>query len=311
MVFSKLTVKQQQKASRVFCLLALLLPATISFGQNYIDLIKLDYTGSSLNSFDSSESTTSLYELNGDITIPLVVNEKLTFLPGFTYEKIVATFNPNRKQEALTGVTLKLGANIKHNAKWSGTYLLLPKISSDMNELSKRDMQVGGVALMKYTKSDHLNYKFGVYGNGELFGPFIVPIFGFYYLSPTDKFEAKVLLPLSVDLNYSISNSSRLGMNFKGQIRSYNLNTPINNESNRHLVRSTNELFTYFQYGLKNGINLQLGVGRSIGRTFRIYDEKIKFGLPLVYFGDNRTQLNTDFSDSWLFKGSVFYRLKF
>ncbi len=311
MFFIKLSITRQLKAFQAFAFLAFLSIATGSTAQNYIDLVKFEYAGSSVNTFDSSETTTSLYELNGDITIPLVINDKLTLLPGFTYEKIVASFNPNRNEESLTGMTLKLGVNVTHNEKWSGTYLVLPKISSDMNELSKRDMQVGGVALIKYTKSAHLNYKFGVYGNGELFGPFIVPIFGMYYLSPTDKFEAKILLPLSVDLNYSISSSSRFGMNFKGQIRTYNVNTPIDAEPNRYLVRSTNELFSYFQYGLKNGINLQLGVGRSIGRTFRMYDEKIKFGLPLVYFGDNRTQLNTDFSDSWLYKASVFYRLKF
>lgn len=30
----------------------------------------------------------------------------------------------------------------------------------------------------------------------------------------------------------------------------------------------------------------------------------------LVNLGDNRSQLNIDFSDSWLFKVAVFYRLK-
>ena len=47
-----------------------------------------------------------------------------------------ALFNPDRKQETLTGLTLKQEANVKHSNKWSGTYLLLPKISSDLKKLA-------------------------------------------------------------------------------------------------------------------------------------------------------------------------------
>ena len=162
-----------------------------------------------------------------------------------------ALLNPYRETESVTGITLKMGTNIKHSDKWSGTYMLLPKVSSDLKEIGRDDFQLGAVALMKYTKSDHFNYKFGAYTNSELFGPFLVPILGFYYLSPSDKFEAKVLLPLSVDLNYSFTKQARAGLNFKGQVRTYNLNKPLFSETDRYLARSTNDIYTYVQYGLK------------------------------------------------------------
>jgi hypothetical protein len=187
--------------------------------------------------------------------------------------------------------------------------MLLPKISSDFKRTSNNDFQFGGAVLMKYAKSNHFNYKFGVYSNTELFGTFVVPIFGFYYLNPSDKFEAKVLLPLAVDLNYSITKNVRFGLNFKGQIRTYNLNTPVAFEDERYVARSTNDVYSYFQYSMKNGINFQLSVGRSLGRSYRIFDEEVSFAMPLVYFGDDRAQLNTDFADSWLFKVGAFYRL--
>ena len=188
--------------------------------------------------------------------------------------------------------------------------MILPKISSDFKELSNRDFQLGAVVLMKYKKSDHLNYKIGIYTNSELLGPVLVPLFGFYYLSSSEKLEAKVLLPVAVDLNYSITEHFRFGLTFKGQVRTYNLNTPIEVEKERYVQRSINDVYSYFQYGMDNGINFQVGVGRSVGRSYRIYDDKVSFALPLAYFGDNRKQLNTDFSDSWLFKITAFYRLK-
>ena len=296
-----------KKASLIFFLLMNYKTAS---AQNYIDLMKVDYAVTPTTGFKNSTTSTHLQEVNGELTVPVQIKDQCTFLTGLMYEYNSASFNPGRKTESVSGITLKLGANIKHNSNWSGTYMLLPKISSDLKKLTHQDFQVGGIVLMQYTRSTHLNYKFGVYSNSDLFGPFIVPLLGFYYLNSNERLEVKALLPLGADVNYSIANGARLGLNFKGQVRSYNLNTPIAAEQNRYLAKSTNDIYAYFQYGLTNGLHFQLAVGHSLARSYRIYDEKVSFGMPLLYFGDTRTQLNTDFSDSWLLKFSVFYRLK-
>lgn len=288
----------------------LLVCSSAASAQDYIDLFKFDYANTPVNKFDTTEVTTRLQEINGDLTVPIAINDNFALLTGIIFENALASFNPDREVESMTGITLKLGANIKFNSKWSGTYLLLPKISSDLKKISNRDFQFGGAVLMKYSKSSNFSYKFGVYANNELFGVFIVPIFGFYYLSPSQKFEAKVILPLAVDLNYSITKSVRFGLNFRGQVRTYNVNTPVELETNRYLTKSANDVYAYCQYGMKNGLNFQLGFGRSFARSYRMYNEKVSLGIPLYYFGNNRTQLNMDFSDGWLFKATVFYRLK-
>ena len=149
-----------------------------------------------------------------------------------------------------------------------------------------------------------------MYTNRELFGPLIVPIFGLYYFNSNNKFEVKILIPLYADFNYSITEHIRTGLNAKGQLRTYNLNTPIGYENSSYAARATNDIYSHFQHGLDNRIIFQLGVGRSIGRSYRIFDEEVSFAISLAYFGDNREQLNTDFEDSWLFKIAAFYRLK-
>jgi hypothetical protein len=295
---------------RLLCTLVYIMLLNTLCGQNYIDLVRLDYALSPQNSFESNNAKTDLQEVYGDFTLPIVFNDHFNFLTGAIYENRSTSLNPGSAAVSVTALTLKVGANINHNSEWSGTYMLLPKIASDLEEISNSDFQFGAVALMKHTKNSHLNYKFGAYFNRELFGNFLVPMLGLYYLNPSDKLEVKVLLPMSGDINYKMAPQMRLGLNFTGQIRSYNLNTPIGDEKSRYVARSTNEVVTYFQYELKNGINIQPGIGRSIARSYRIYDEQVDFGLPLLYFGDNRTQLNTDFSDGWIFKVSTFYRLK-
>lgn len=283
---------------------------THSNAQEYIDIFKSSYSLSPNNLFDKSDSKTTLQEVNGDLTVPVKVNEKLALLTGVTYERITASFDPDLRKNAVSSTTLKVGANFKHNSHWSGTYMFLPKVASDFDNFSTRDLQIGGAMLLKNKRSDHFNYKFGVYANRERFGTFIVPMFGFYYLSPSERFEAKVLLPLSADLNYKLTNNIRTGINFKGQVRSYNLNDSFSTDPDRYLSRSTNELTTYIQFETKSGINVQAGVGHSFARSYRVYNEKVSLGIPLRYFGDERKQLNTDFSDGWIFKASVFYRLK-
>jgi len=277
--------------------------------QDYIDLIKFDYAITPTNAFDSSTISTTLQEINGDFTLPIVINDNMTFLSGAIYENIIASFNPNRPNESLTGITLKLGANLKHNKRLSGTYMLLPKVSSDMKNIAERDIQVGGVVLMKYTKTDQLNFRFGLYSNGELFGPFIVPIVGFYFINNSKKIEIKATLPLSFNAEYAIRSNIKTGLNFKGQVRSYNINSPIRNENHRYLVKSTNDIYTFLRYETKSGLNFQMNFGRSIGRTYRMFREQVTLGMPLTYFDDQRIQINQDFSDSWLFKLGVFYRL--
>lgn len=303
-------INQLIKLNRIYLIFILMIFSELIAAQDYIDIFKSDYAISPSNVFDSSTTSTSLQEINGDLTVPLKVNDRFAILTGITYENISASFDPSKGKESVTGLTLKLGANFKHNSKWSGTYLFLPKISSDLEQISNRDFQFGGAVLMKYAKSEHFNYKFGMYANKELFGTFIVPIFGFYYQDPSEKFEAKVLLPLSVDLNYSITKAFKFGLNFNGQIRSYDLDNTQESGGDQYLVKSANDVYAYFQFGTKKGIHIQLGFGHSVGRSYRIYDEKVSWGVPLAYFGDNRKQLNLDFSDGWLMKASVFYRMK-
>ncbi|MCR9174110.1 MAG: DUF6268 family outer membrane beta-barrel protein [bacterium] len=289
----------------------LLLLSTAAYAQEYVDLVKFDYTSTPPNAFESSPASTRMQEINGEVTIPFEFGESNAFITGLIYENTQASFAPERIRESLTGVSLTLGAKIDHSEKWSGTYLALPKVSTDFGPLTSRDFQLGGAVLMTRKKSENFNLKFGGYYNQELFGPFFVPIFGFYFLSENEKFEAKALLPLTVGLNYNFVSNFSLGLTYRGQIRSYDLTQPYNQETDRYLARSTNEAYIYLQYALPNGIHFQVHGGHSIGRTYRVFEDKVPFSMPLLYFNDQRTQLNTDFRDGWLFKVAAFYRLPF
>lgn len=289
---------------KVIIVIPLLFISSLCFSQDYVDLVKLYYTITPENKFDSSESSTSIQEIGADITLPIVLKNENAIITGLMTEQITTKIAPGSKQK-LSTYNLKLGYNINHSDKLSGTYMLLPKISSNMEGIESKDFQYGGLILLKIKKNNHLKYNAGIYYNNELFGPFIVPLIGLYYKSKNDKLEINATLPIWADVNYKLNSWLKLGTNFSAFVRSYNLSN-----YNSYVVKKTNELYSYLHFTLKSNFIIQTKTGYSIGRSYRAYNEedKVDFGLSAFRFGDNRTLLNTDFSDGLIFKIRLIYR---
>jgi len=292
-------------------LIPLLCLITNVFGQNYVDIARFYYSGSPLNNFDKSDSSTHLKELGLDVTGPLVINPSHAVLTGLIYERIQTKLFETGPTETITSVSLKMGLSKTHSDNWSGTYLLIPKLASDFAHVTWDDFQLGAIVLMKYKKRENLSYKLGVYYNAEFFGPFFAPLIGLYYLSPAKKFEANLTLPFLVDINYNLHDRLNIGMNFSAQLRSYRLTEIPNSNNGGYVEKTTNELFGYLKFNLSQSLSIQTKVGYTLGRSYRVYDEndKITFATILIKVGDNRQQLNTDFSDGFLFQAALLYRI--
>lgn len=279
--------------------------------QEYVDLLKFRYDNTPLNQFDSSTASTRVQEIGLDATIPIAFKNGNAFITGFNLLSITTAVNPNNPD--LTAVyiaLLKIGMNFKHSEKWSGTYMLLPKLSSDFKEISADDFQFGALAILKYKKTSHFKWQFGMYYNGELFGPLFVPLFGFYYMSPSKKLEVNMTLPVWADINYRFNNWLRVGFNFRAFVRSFNINEPQFAENGEYLVKASNEPMLYLQFEPVKSLIIQTKIGYSIGRQYRIYDEtdKVVFGFSAFRFGDDREQLNSNFEDGIIFEARLLYR---
>jgi hypothetical protein len=294
-------------------ILALLIANGLA-AQDYVDVARVHYAGSSINSFDGSSSGSRLDEVGLDLTVPIVLNDRFSILSGGIYEGIRTQLYPDSERESIQSFTLKAGVNWKHNDKWSGTYVFLPKVASDFKKpLVRKDFQFGGLALLKYNHSENLKYKVGIYGNTELFGPWVVPILGLYYLSPSKRFEINATLPLAADLNYKISPLVHVGTNFFGLVRTYHLSEGFagTGVGAGYVARSTNELFTYLRLNFGKTSIVQLKVGTSLGRSYRVYyeNDQVGLGIPLKYFNDTREQVNVDFEDGLIGQVVYIYRV--
>ena len=298
------------KINKSILILLYCLNTIFIFSQNYVDLLKVNLNTTNFNTFDSSSAKTQVNELMLDFTIPIKLNEKTSLISGLIYENIQTKLFEDGNVKTFGSTTLKVGANKLINDRWSATAVLLPKIASDYKSISGKDIQFGAIGIMKYKKSDNKNFKFGLYYNSELFGPFFVPMIGMYYLSPNKKFETNIMLPLQADVNYKLIPFINVGLNFNGQIRSYHLTDVTPSFKSTYIARSTNELYAYLKFNATNNISITIKVGQSIGRTYNVFDEgdKVTFGLPATFIGGKRQQLNTNFSNGMIFQGTLLYR---
>ncbi len=92
------------------------------------------------------------------------------------------------------------------------------------------------LTLVTKIKSARLKHSLGLFVNNEAYGPLIVTLLGLYYSGQDDRFEANLLLPIRVDLNYQLSETSWTEMNFDG-IETFYI---IKNETNNHYYINKN-----------------------------------------------------------------------
>jgi len=300
---------------RKYLVLVLFLYRLLGFAQNYVDVLHSEYTATPQNTFDSSNQTTDLQKININITTPIKLKNGNAILTGLVYDRVNTSFDPGEKMTPVSSFILKMGMNIKHSDKWSTTFLLLPKLASTFTATTtSEDFQFGGLVLAKKKKTENLSYKIGAYMNGDQFGPFLVPLFGFYYKKK--KLEMDVIVPSYAKINYSLSPKFTAGVNWRATVKSYNLQGPMVNlpavvKRPFYMHHLSNEIAAHVGYEPIKGIIVRGMAGVSLGRSFRVYenDDKIDFGLSLFRFGDDRVPLNTDFANGLFYRAELAYRV--
>src|SRR5690606_29609550 len=136
---------------------------------------------------------------------------------------------------------------------------------------------------------------------------FSTPILGWYYLSPNNKFEMDMSLPISADVSYTFGRTA-VGIDYFGIGRSYRVYSQ--NFPTQYVDLSSLDFAGYLQYNiLKNSVLLRAKVGYS-SNNFEMYadNEKIDLGISAFNFGDDRTQLNPSLKGGIFLKFEAIYR---
>ncbi|AFL80966.1 hypothetical protein Aeqsu_1475 [Aequorivita sublithincola DSM 14238] len=287
-------------------LIAFLLPLFVS-AQEYVDLLKVNYSETLKNNFQDMDKSTTVKIFNAGLIFPIVLNENQALITGADFNSNNLQLFPEAQFTNLYSTNLKLGLASTWSEKYSTTVVLLPKIASDYKNISDDDFYLGVFALLNMKKNENLKYRFAVYVAKEAFGVYATPIVGWYYLSPNQRFEMDMSLPIAADINYKLGKTN-VGIDYYGigkTFKIHNENTPT-----LYVDHSSLEFSGYFQYNLlEESVLLRAKAGYSTNK-FEVYneDDKIDFRLSAFSLGDDRTQLNTSINGSIFFRIEAVYR---
>ena len=296
--------------SRIHILLLVVLSVSLVSAQEYIDPIKI-YSATSPNTgYKGANGTTSINEYGVDILVPRPFGDGNAWILGAFGELTTLEPEPNTKVINLYALSPRIGVVLKHNEKWSGQYILLPQIASDLKAFGWNDVQMGAIGIVSYKKSESTQYRFGAFYNSALYGPAVFVVAGFYHKAPGSRWTFDFRLPIDADVNYKINQQLSAGARLDVMLRSYYLNEPLFAGGDEYIVKSTQEPFLYLNYSPKKNFVFTFKVGHSAFRHYRMFktDQKVDFMFTGLGIGDNRTQLNHDQKDNLIFQLRFQYR---
>jgi len=277
-------------------------------GQDYIDLLKVDYLqmpkSTLFGSTENEEQTLSIYAV--DATLPIPLSSKVVLLTGLATEQLNAPSFTQSDPRGAWHFMPKLGAKIQLNDRWDVVSVFLPQWSSSFSQPKTTGYQFGNVTLFSRQTKSGAKWRYGAFFNQALFGSFFSPLIGYYRETPDQKWEFNILLPSRGTIGYRVAFFLQTGLGFDSTVRAY----AIDNE--RYLERLDNFMFAFTQFEfLKNGV-FTLRAGHTFSRKYASapFGDQLDMAFPLLRF-DNRSDAETLVdSDGWFFQCRLAYRFQ-
>lgn len=188
--------------------------------------------------------------------------------------------------------------------------LVAPRLFSDFANMDSRSFQFGAIASYKKKFRDEFTIGGGLIYNGELFGPYFVPILDINWQFAS-KWSLKGMIPVTARIEYSANDNLTLGFNHFGLITTYAMGKEP--YSGDYIERQSIDLSLFARQRLSGNIFVEGMIGRTMGRKYRQYegDQKVDFAIPLVTFGDERVIKNeyAEFKDGMILTLKLIYSI--
>lgn len=277
-----------------------------TFAQNYIDLFELESFYSN-RVLENSDDQIKLNSYNINAIVPLFNGNTSSIALSLNYDNL-ETENESDKYFKVFSFATNLVFSKSHNEFLTVRYILMPKLLGNPSKTNTKVTQLGFAALANKLLNETANISYGFLYNNQLFGPFIVPLIGYY--TKVNDIEVNILLPQNMDVNYKVNPNIFIGLKFNGKMNSYALESNVFGlNQNTYLSANENQLGTYLDYNYKN-FHFSIFGGYSFMSSYKIYSDldRTNLSLFMLKFGDNRYQLNDDLKNGFVIKSSVYYR---
>lgn len=288
--------------------------STIALSQNHIDLANVYWRTSPFNSIDGSTEKRHFNMYVADAKLPVVINDKNVFITGLEYQhnSIQQVNSSSVFDMSFASSTLQLGWEHKWNDRSKMLFMSFTRLNTDYVNVDATHLQFGGLAFGTTERTDDFHWKYGLYYNGEFFGPMFVPLFGFNW-KINDKWRLKTVIPINLELAYQPKDGIRTGLRFDGVNGSYRVSpiVPGSFAPAMYMDKADNNLWYFGEFEVAKNCWLHFKAGYSVLRKYRIYlnQEQLDLKLGPVNVGDDRPPVSPLFKNGLSFETRFIYRL--
>ena len=282
--------------------LLLLFVSFSSFGQETLDVLTLSGRYGFPQSYDSIyKSKANEYGAMAALVAPIKMNEKSIWYNSLNYFYFLVENDEDTPPEIMNpidvhGIILRTGLYQKFSKDRAIQIFFAPRLMTDFNNINADHFQMGGLVLYEKKFREGLKMGFGAMYNQEFFGPNLVPLVNVDW-QISERWSVTGLFPIYGKVKYKVNERFSTGWSHFGLITTYRLGDPA--YEGDYIERKSIDESLFARYQLFGNIYLEGRFGYALGRSYAQYeaDQKVDFSIPLISFGDNRTQKNISFHD--------------
>jgi hypothetical protein len=297
-----------------FPLLLMLAIGQMLYAQNNLDILTLSGRSAFPTGYDSVHSGKA--RESGSfigLTVPVPLSEKTIIYNSLNYFYFHVNNEPVLADSLadpinLHGFILRTGIIQRFSNGRSLQLLLSPRWMSDMKGGGLDNVQMGGLVMYEKIFSDKLTMGFGAMYNQECYGPYFVPLVNLNW-QLSERLSIAGMLPVYAKIKYKAGDKLTVGISHFGLATTFNLNDPA--YKGDYIERQSIDLSLFANYNISGNIYLEGRFGQAAGRSYKQYagDQKIKFGLPLTTFGDERVKKNIGFENGLFLDFRLIYSI--
>lgn len=283
---------------------------SVSFvvAQSHLDLISLGYRFELQQELIDSDSEVAVGDAIFNIAIPIPIDDQDAII--FSAQNHLLSFNSDNDASLdfdNWGIRLGLAYRKQWNESWYSLAQVQGTIAGDLAAGASQSFSGGGLLILGYQAKENLQYRFGLYGAREFFGPFFVPILGVDW-KVRPKLRIYGNLPITANINYTLSPRIWTGFGFIGNVASFSVREGINDT---YLEQLSNQAYLYVNFYLTTNLVFETRVGHIIGRDFFLFDRADRVGtrVSALEFNDDRVPLSPAFKDSPFIEFRLNFRL--
>lgn len=262
--------------------LVLLFAWSKTTAQSYFTLFSANYAQAAQEVI----STHPVYQsVASNLALPIQLKNENKILTGLAYQQSSLVFDSIPLHQNFYSLGLSVGF-LKKTKKGSILTMAIVRMNTDFVKLSQKSYQVGGVILVNRILQDKLTIKYGLYYNGDRFGPFFAPLLGIDWKA-SNKWRVFGIMPQSLSIENKISSVFRWGLAYFSPNLTFQTNAP---QTNLYLHQSQTRIGLFTDVYPAKKIALTLKVDYPVFVKYSVYEDTQKYAANIWGIGIGGTR---------------------